>query len=79
MKHRTRRTLVLCAIIALTETSAFCGTAEFQPTIANKNRQAGKAPEGMVWVPGGEFSMGAVVGGEGLAAGSGVPVNRRGE
>ena len=68
MKHRTRRTLALCAIIVLTEASAFSGTAEFQPTVANKNRPSGKAPEGMVWISGGEFSMGAAVGGEGSHA-----------
>src|SRR5436190_13440545 len=65
MKHSRRRTLALCAIIVLTEASAFSGTAEFQPTVPNKRSPAGKAPQGMVWVPGGEFSMGAAVGGEG--------------
>ena len=81
MKHRTHRTLVLCAIIVLTEASAFCGTAEFQPTVANKNSPAGKAPEGMVWIPGGEFSMGAAVSGEGshempMASNDSEPVHR---
>lgn len=32
--------------------------ADFQPTIENKAGPRGKAPEGMVWIPGGEFSMG---------------------
>ncbi len=31
----------------------------FGPTIANKQPPPGKAPLGMVWIPGGEFSMGA--------------------
>jgi len=53
MKHRTHQTLILCAISVLIEASAFCGTAEFQPTVANKNRSSGKAPQGMVWIPGG--------------------------
>jgi formylglycine-generating enzyme required for sulfatase activity len=31
----------------------------FQPTVANGAPPPGTAPEGMVWIPGGEFSMGA--------------------
>ena len=31
----------------------------FLPTIENKTAPTGAAPEGMVWIPGGEFSMGA--------------------
>ena len=81
MKHRTRRTLVLCAIILLTEASAFSDAGQFQSTIANKNSQPEKAADGMVWVPGGEFSMGAAVGGEGshampMASNDSQPVHR---
>src|SRR5712691_784643 len=30
----------------------------FLPTVENRSRPSGAAPAGMVWVPGGEFSMG---------------------
>jgi formylglycine-generating enzyme required for sulfatase activity len=33
--------------------------SEFQPTSENKTASSGPAPESMVWIPGGEFSMGA--------------------
>src|SRR5690625_3237239 len=32
--------------------------AEFEPTIDNEHFPSTDAPEGMVWIPGGEFSMG---------------------
>jgi formylglycine-generating enzyme required for sulfatase activity len=31
----------------------------FEPTIANTTHSPAKSPQGMVWIPGGEFSMGA--------------------
>jgi formylglycine-generating enzyme len=33
--------------------------SDFQPTMDNDQPPPGKAPRGMVWIPGGEFSMGA--------------------
>ena len=54
--------LVVLAVYAMrsrppaTETSASPG---FLPTAENRDPAPGPAPEGMVWIPGGEFSMGA--------------------
>ena len=33
--------------------------ATFQPTLENARAAPGNPPSGMVWIPGGEFSMGA--------------------
>jgi len=38
---------------------AMSSTPEFQPTAVNSTTPPGEAPAGMVWIPGGEFSMGA--------------------
>ena len=40
-------------------------SSKFAPTIPNKTPAPDPAPEGMVWIPGGEFSMGAAVNGSG--------------
>ncbi|KAF2341497.1 formylglycine-generating enzyme family protein [Flavobacterium tistrianum] len=46
--------------------------SEFKPTIENKFKPAEKAPKGMVWIPGGEFSMGSNVEDESLCSIKGV-------
>ena len=44
----------------------------FEPTVENKNKPTGKTPKGMVWIPGGEFSMGSNVEDESLCSIKGV-------
>ena len=39
--------------------SAPASNSPFEPTVENKTPPPGPAPEGMVWIPGGEFSMGS--------------------
>ncbi|KRB56853.1 formylglycine-generating enzyme family protein [Flavobacterium sp. Root186] len=65
--------------VKVTETALDCHEtpnasepSAFKPTIENKNKPTGKAPEGMVWIPGGEFSMGSNVADESLCSLSGV-------
>jgi formylglycine-generating enzyme len=48
------------------------GESEFKPTIENKNTPPNKTPKGMVWIPGGEFSMGSNVEDESLCSTKGV-------
>ena len=42
-----------------TATSSASTATAFAPTVPNKTPPPGNAPPGMVWIPGGEFSMGA--------------------
>src|SRR5437762_3720062 len=70
--------LCLCAAIAHAETPE---SSTFGPTIPNKTPASGQAPEGMVWIPGGEFSMGASTNGHGtdempMASNDAEPVHR---
>ncbi len=69
MTNHYTRSLIFAACISVGVLSAVSnavavGTASFSATVANKIASPGKAPAGMVWIPGGEFSMGT---GEGSA------------
>lgn len=45
--------------IVVASPDAYVASADFAETVPNNNQKPGSAPEGMVWIPGGEFSMGA--------------------
>jgi formylglycine-generating enzyme len=49
----------ICAGAACRAQPAVAPTATFASTVARSERPAGAAPNGMVWIPGGEFSMGS--------------------
>jgi sulfatase modifying factor 1 len=44
---------------ATTAKEPYAVSSGFAPTVENKNSPTGPAPQGMAWIPGGEFSMGA--------------------
>lgn len=59
--------------MSCTENPATLGTLLFEPTIENKYiPPTNKIPKGMVWIPGGEFSMGSNVADESLCSIKGV-------
>jgi formylglycine-generating enzyme required for sulfatase activity len=50
----------------LSASNGVAAASLFLPTVPNPATPPGSAPEGMVWIPGGEFSMGSVVPSEGV-------------
>jgi sulfatase modifying factor 1 len=72
---------ILVAVVAAPAGEPARATAPFAPTMPNAARAPAPAPAGMVWIPGGEFSMGGTAESEGLCAFHGVtrdalPVHR---
>jgi formylglycine-generating enzyme len=61
----SRRICELLSIVALAQAGLCCRADTPEGTVPNKNAPIGKAPDGMVWIPGGEFSMGAAMNGHG--------------
>src|ERR1700679_4016224 len=53
------RTLIVIFLLTLAHASVSAPAEGFGPTIPNNQPPPGPAPTGMVWIPGGEFSMGA--------------------
>jgi len=67
-RRRSRIFIVFPVVMVLTSVglvlffhrpSSQSATVTFAPTLVNKAPPPGPAPDGMVWIPGGEFSMGA--------------------
>ena len=66
-KEKASKTAMECHETPNTEEAS-----AFKPTIENKNKPGVKTPKGMVWIPGGEFSMGSNVEDESLCSIKGV-------
>ena len=56
----TALTLTTCLAGSARSQQANQTSSQFVATISNSTAAPKPAPEGMVWIPGGEFSMGAV-------------------
>lgn len=72
MKSKTLSALVLWIGIGLHYSLAGKTAEPFEPTVANTSPPPSSVPQGMVWIPGGEFSRGAAESGEAFCSISGV-------
>jgi formylglycine-generating enzyme required for sulfatase activity len=77
----TALTLTTCLASSARSQQANQTSSQFVATISNSTAAPKPAPEGMVWIPGGEFSMGASVNGHGscempMASNDTEPIHR---
>ena len=77
----TGLTLTTCLAGSARSQQANQTSSQFVATISNSTAAPKPAPEGMVWIPGGEFSMGAAVNGHGscempMASNDAEPIHR---
>src|ERR1043166_1850887 len=77
MLHGDRILFFAAILVPLTLRSATASEPAGE-TVANTWRPDSAAPEGMVWVPGGEFSMGAMLEGRGSCCEMPMPSNDAG-
>jgi formylglycine-generating enzyme required for sulfatase activity len=66
VKPQVRRSALALALVLAGLGVVLAEVPAFAPTIPNTAPAPGAAPEGMVWIPGGEFSMGANLACEGM-------------
>ena len=71
------KALLMISLVGMGSTIAAeaLATAKFAPTLAQSSAAPGPAPAGMVWIPGGEFSMGTDAACESICSMSGATLD----
>jgi formylglycine-generating enzyme len=81
LKRNQKPATASAPVIIVAEPGPNSSSKEFKATLPNSSTPAGTAPQGMVWIPGGEFSMGSSVESESMCGMPGttrdaLPVHR---